>query len=117
MIEVVVRIDDEAQRLVGEALERGADLVGERRELVVDDHDAVLADRCSDVAARTFQHVHAARDLRDLDLDLAEILLLGACGARDSGQRTEQHGANPIVHDVLHQGLPSLLNVIDGSGF
>ena len=78
VVAVVVGVDDEAHRLVGRAnaLERGGDLVGQRSVLVIDDDDAIFADRGGDVAARAFQHVDVAGNLGDLDLDLAEVLVL-----------------------------------------
>ena len=50
MVAVIVGVDDEAYRLVGDALQRGLDLFRQRGVLVVDDDDAVLADRGADVA-------------------------------------------------------------------
>ena len=76
VVAVIVRVDDEAHRLVGDALQRGLNLVRQRRVLVVDDHDAVLADGRADVAARALQHVDVAGDLGDLDLHFAEVLVL-----------------------------------------
>ena len=54
VIAVIVRVDDEPHRLVGDALQRGLNLVGQRGVLIVDDHDAVVADRRADVSSRAF---------------------------------------------------------------
>ena len=45
VVGVHVRVDQEADRLVGDAADRGDQLVGERRELRVDQQDAVGARR------------------------------------------------------------------------
>jgi hypothetical protein len=55
--------------------------------LVVDHHDAVLADRETDVTPRAFEVVDAARDVVRRDLDVAEVASLGAAGRRG----TERH--------------------------
>jgi hypothetical protein len=91
VIEMVVGIDHVAHRLVGDAerLERGGDLGGERREFVDDEDDAVLPHRCGDVAAGALQQVDVAGDERRLDLDLAEVLLLGVAGDRGERQGPE----------------------------
>ena len=44
MVAVVVSIDDEAHRLVGDALERRLDLGRQRGKLIVDHDDAIVAD-------------------------------------------------------------------------
>jgi len=74
VVEMVMRIDDEAHRLVGYSFERGLDLVGERGELVIDQDDAVVACREGDIAARTLQQINIAADLADLDLYFAEVI-------------------------------------------
>ena len=76
VISVIMRVDDEPHRLVGDALQRRLNLVGQRCVLIIDNHDAVFADGRADVSSRAFQHVNASGHLRDLDLDLAEILVL-----------------------------------------
>jgi hypothetical protein len=76
---VVVGIDDEADGLVGDALECGLNLVGERGILVVNHDDAIVTYRSPDVAACALQHVYVAGDFNDLDLDFAEIVILGYC--------------------------------------
>ena len=82
VIAVIVRVDDEADGLVGDAeiFQRGGDFFGERREFVVDDDDAVFADRRGDVAAGAFEHIDVAGHFRDFDLDFGEIFVLSAGG-------------------------------------
>ena len=76
VVAVVVRVDDEPDRLVGHAFQGRADLVGQRCVLIVNNHDPVFADRRADVArVRTLQHVDAVRDLYDLDFNLAVVFL------------------------------------------
>ncbi len=103
VIAVVVRVEDELDRLGGDAVQRLADLRRERRELVVDDDDAVVADRDADVAAGAGEHVHGAGDLRHLDLDLAEVLLgeERTVAAKTKNERSIRfaHGAR-IVDEV-----------------
>jgi hypothetical protein len=66
-----------------------SDLLGQRRELVVDDEGRILADREADVAARAGQHVHARRQRLCLDVDLREVLTLpgGVTRREDDRQR------------------------------
>ncbi len=75
---VIVRVDDEAYRLVGNALQRCLNFVGERGVLIVDHDDAVAADRGTDVAARALQHIDGAGNFGDFDLHFGEIAVLGA---------------------------------------
>ena len=44
VVAVVVRVDDETHRLVGDAFERRLDLGRQRGELIVDHNDAIVAD-------------------------------------------------------------------------
>ena len=83
VIAVIVGVDDEADGLVGDAeiFQGGVDFVGERREFVVNDDDAVFADRRGDIAARAFEHIDVAGNFGDFDLDFGEVLLLGASAA------------------------------------
>ena len=91
VVAVPVGVEHELELAGARALQRGADLVGERRELVVDDEDAVVARRDADVAARALQHVDVAGDLGRLDLHLREVPLLRRGGA--GGQRQQQERA------------------------
>ena len=94
VIAVEVRVEDEPDRLVGDCLEGFLDLRCQGRELVVDDDDAVLAGRDADVAARTGQHVDRAGHRLGLDLDLAEVLVLGKRGSGEE-ERSEE---NSLAH-------------------
>lgn len=78
MISVIVRIDHESHRLVGDfqLLQRRLDLVRQGRELIVDEHHSIFPHRRGDVPARSLQHVDVAGDLRRLDLDLRKVVLL-----------------------------------------
>ncbi len=76
VIAVIVRVDDEPHRLVGDAFQRRLNFLGERGVLIVDNHNSIVPDRCANVPSRAFQHVNVAGHLGDLHLDFAEILLL-----------------------------------------
>ena len=67
-------------------MQRLFDLRRQRRELIVDDDDAVVAGRDADVAPGAGKHVHRAGGLRHLDLDFAEMLLGKEGGGGESGQ-------------------------------
>jgi len=75
VIEVIVGVDDEAHRFVGQFFERGFDPIGQRRELIIDQDDAIVADREPDVAARALEHVNIAGNLADLDFYFVEVIL------------------------------------------
>ncbi len=51
VVAVIVGVDDETNRLVGDPLQRGLDLVGQGSILVIDDYDAIIAHRCADIPA------------------------------------------------------------------
>ena len=89
MITVIVGIDHEADRLVGDAqvLERGLNFFRQGSELIVDDNDSVFANRGGDVAALAFEHIDVAGNFSDLDLDLGPIgsLLLANDAAAEKG--------------------------------
>src|SRR5581483_10186868 len=91
---------------------RFLDLGSERRELVVHQDDAVFPAGDADVSAGAFQHVDGAGNLGDLDLDIAEILLLrrstrntGACrgplGESSDGEQRNRGGAHELAHAKL----------------
>jgi len=86
VIAVIVRVQNELDRLIGDAFQRFLDLWRQRRELVIDDHDAVFADRDADVASRSLQHIHGSGDLLDLDLHFAEITFLSDERHSEEGQ-------------------------------
>ena len=98
MIAVVVRIDDEPHWLVCYALKRGLNLVGQRRVLIVDDNDPVFAHGGANVSACALEHIHIPGYLCDLNLDFAEILILGGCPAE-----REEHTGNDqqeFAHEI-----------------
>src|ERR1035438_9521467 len=76
VVSVVMRVDDETHRLVGNAFQGHLNSVGERRVLIIDDNDAVVSNRSPNVASGSDQHVNAARHLRDFNLHFAEVLIL-----------------------------------------
>ena len=74
VVPMPVRVEHEADRLGRYRPDGSQNLVGQRRVLVVDDEDSVVADEDSDVAARAEQHVHTRGDPLRLDLDCVEVL-------------------------------------------
>src|SRR5262249_31425616 len=60
VIRVRARVDDVANRLVGQATDRRHDLVGVRRGPGVHEQDAIVADLERDVAAGSNEHVDVA---------------------------------------------------------
>src|SRR5262249_6710729 len=82
VVAVTVCVEYELELAIAELLECGADLVGQRSELVVYDQDAVRSDGNADVAAGAFEHVNVAARLSSLDLNLGEIVLLGVDRSR-----------------------------------
>jgi len=92
VVAVKVRVDDEPHRLIGDALERGLDLLGEWRVLIVDNHDAIFPHRGTDVASGALQHVDTAGNLGHFDLNLAEVLVLSGdkSGQREKARDREQ---------------------------
>jgi hypothetical protein len=80
VIAVIVGVDNEAHRLVGDAFERRLNLIGQGSVLIIHDDDSILPDRGADIAGIvSFQHVDAAGDLGHFHLDFAEVLILGNC--------------------------------------
>jgi hypothetical protein len=73
--------DQILHRQRGNGSDRRLDLLVERRELAVDDDDAVGADRNGDVAARALQPVGVLAKLNGLDADLGKIDGLLSVGA------------------------------------
>src|SRR5579863_450551 len=80
VVAMIVRVDDEPHRPVGDAFQRGLNLFGQWGVLVVDKHDAVIADAGADVSAHAFKHVDVAGDFTDFDFDFTEVLVL--CGGK-----------------------------------
>ena len=83
VVEMPMRVDDVLDRPGAQRLDRGDDLVGQRSELVVDQHRAVRAVADADVAALAEQHGDAGLELLRADLDGLEIL-------RRAGRRNER---------------------------
>ena len=74
VVPMPMRVEHEADGLGRNRPDGRKNLVGQRRELVVDHENAVLADEHPDVPALAEQHVHARGDLLRLDLDRVEVL-------------------------------------------
>ncbi len=92
MVTMVVGVEDELQLAPAYVLQGGAELVGQRGVLVVDDQDAVLAHRDPDVAPSPVQHVDVAAHVLGLNFDVF-VLLLG-------------HGRNSQPEGKGHQRTP-----------
>ena len=93
MVAVQVGIDDETNRLVGEAANRRNQLFGQWRELRIDDENAVVAGQHTDRAALPVEGIEIVSQLVGLDLDLAVVgsLLCGHRGRHQgSGDRKGQ---------------------------
>ena len=74
VVVVPVGVDDEVDRVVGQLSYSRRDLLGERRELVVDDERAVVPDRDPDVPTAPLKHVDGLGDPHCPDLDVVEVL-------------------------------------------
>jgi len=70
VIAVIVCIDEKRDIVVGHRLDGGHDLVGKRRELIVDQKGAVRADGEPHIAPGAGQHIDAVRHFARLDVDL-----------------------------------------------
>ena len=96
VIAMKVRVDDVADRLVAQRADRRQQLVAHVGELRVDDHHAVVADLDRRVAAGADQHVDAAADGHDVDLD---------AGRRDGGGAfcwaTRRRGHSPPMPPAI----------------
>ena len=71
-----VRVDDPADRHVGKRPDRRHDLRRHLRKLGIDQQHAVLTHLKRDIAARAHQHVNAALNRQDMNLDVIEVLRL-----------------------------------------
>ena len=99
MVKVPVRIDNEAHRLVRNAFERCSNLIRQRSKLIVNDHDAVVSYGSADVAPGPLQHVYVARNLCDLHLYLAEVLILSSGHKGKQNQRDREDPG--VTHRLL----------------
>ena len=88
-----MRVDDPADRLIGQLLDDVEELSTERRELRIHDQHAFRPGEHRGVAAGTDHHVDVAADLLHVHLHDVEVLVLlrdsasdqGAAGADDDG--------------------------------
>jgi hypothetical protein len=76
MVFVVMRVDNEAHRLVGNAFKRLLNSPRQRSVLIIHDHNPVIANRRANVASCPRKHVNISRYFRNFDLHLAEVLIL-----------------------------------------
>ncbi len=98
---VIVGIDDEAHRLVGNAdvLQSGRDLGRERCKLIVNENNPILTDRGGHIAAlAALQQKDIAGYFRYLDLDLTEVLLL--CAQNRPHEQQGETNDEPKPHPV-----------------
>ena len=107
VVEVEVRVEDEAELPRRERLQGRAYLVGERRELVVHDEHTVRAGADADVAARAEEHVDAARGLLGLDLDLREVQLGLAVAVPPDGAAAVRGGLRGAERESEEDGCES----------
>ena len=84
VISMPVGIENEAQLLITDSFECGPDLIGERRILIVDNQNAVVADRNTDIAARSLEHVNVAGNFGRFDFYLRPVSL---CVRRDGKEQ------------------------------
>ncbi len=96
MIAVPVSVQDESQFLIGKTLERGPDLVGERRKLIVNDQKPVVTDRDADVSACAFKHVDVAGNFCRLHLNLGKVGLR----VRGSGKDKQNEQQQKLLHVI-----------------
>src|SRR5579872_568733 len=75
MVSMEMSVNDKLERFVGDSFEGRFDFGSERRELVIDNHDAVFTHGNADIASRAFQHINVTSHFSDLDFHRAEILL------------------------------------------
>ena len=97
MVLVNVRVDDEAHWLVRNRFQRGQYLGRERRELIVDENNAVRADGGANVASRKatgalhhIDHVYSPGYFGDFELNFAPILFFLLCKRRYGGQQYQR---------------------------
>ena len=93
-IAVPVRVDDGADGLVREGLDRGLDLGRQRGVLIVDHHHAISPGDHAEIAAPASQHPDPFSELLVCHLDLVEVLRQHRGGrAQDDRQRDQRERA------------------------
>ncbi|HSS98287.1 MAG TPA: hypothetical protein VLK33_14710 [Terriglobales bacterium] len=98
-------------RLICYSLKRSFDLVRQRRELVINDDDAVVPYGSTNVATVPFQHVHIACNLSHLHLYFAEIVVLSECGERKANK---YNGEKQFPHEESPQkNLEVKIQIVD----
>ena len=102
-----VGVDQEPDLGVRDPSDRGHDLVRERRELVVDHDDAVLAHRDADVPTLSCEVVDAPRDVMCHDLDIVESSLGVRFGRHRGAGQCENQGSTCEVEKSFHGSAPN----------
>ena len=90
VIAVVMGVQDEGRLGATECQDNGPDLGRQRRELIVDDQCAVLANGKTDVASLALQHVDPLRDLDGLNPNLGKVALGAGTSAYHEGGENDK---------------------------
>src|SRR5207237_4922475 len=98
VILVIVRVDDEPHGFVRDPLQGCSNLLCQGSVLIVYYDDPVLADGSANVAAGALQHINVAGDPCELNLNFAEVLILG--GRQTAGQQNGS-GESNLAHRIL----------------
>ncbi len=100
MVAVPVRVENQFRPLAAKLGKGGDDLVGKGCKLIVDDQRAVCADGHADVAACTFQHMHAAGDVGRFHFDARETIRRTGPGLVERGAaKQNSRQAEPYFHE------------------
>src|ERR1051326_9097818 len=83
-------IQDKLQFLVGNPFERGPDLIGERRKLIVNNQKSVITNRHADISARAFEHVDVAGNFCCLHLNFGKVSLRLRTRSKDTQNRQQE---------------------------
>ena len=97
VVAMPVRVQHDLNGFVGNAFQRGFNLVRERQEFIIHHDNAVVANGGADIAARAFNHVNAAGNLLYFHFNFAEILALGE-GVHGPKQSKQNYGKNTFPH-------------------
>ena len=90
VIAVPMSIQDELQFLVGNSSERGADLVGQWRKLIVNNQKPIFTNRDADISTRAFEHVDVAGNFRCLHLNFRKVSLRLRARSKDTQNRQQE---------------------------
>ena len=87
VISVPVSVQNEVQFLIGNTFERGPDLVGEWRKLIVNNQKPIITNRHADISTRAFEHVDVAGNFRGLHLHFGKVGLRWAGDGKEQTKR------------------------------